>query len=265
MNNAMKNTLTLGLLLASGFACALADEQSIGESADSLGVGVPVTIQCNIDGARVYLDSDSVGTTPLTLSSVAPGKHALKLVPPDVENWLSEPMVDTLDVSGTAPIAARFSFEQKYLVLSTPSQASVFVGDSLMGTTPLVVKTASPSITLRLPGFEEVTLPTANAKRGILSADLKRIWQTTAEESIFKDSEENGSSLRLYLTGATTILAGATSAYFKVKADNTYSQYVRTGDPNQLAEVNRLDTAAGIALAVTQISLGIFTYFILSE
>lgn len=259
----MKQILALVLLLPSCLASVRADEDRVGGDADSAGVSV--TIQCNIEGTRVYLDSDSVGTTPLTLSAVAPGKHVVKLVPPDVENWLSEPLVDTMEVSGSTPVVAKFSFEQKYLVLSTPSQANVFAGDSLMGTTPLVVKTSAPSLTLRLPGFEEVTLPTANAKRGILSADLKKIWQSTTEESIFKDSEEKGSSLRLYLTGATTILAGATSAYFKVKADNTYSQYVRTGDPNQLAEVNRLDTAAGIALAVTQISLGIFTYFILSE
>jgi hypothetical protein len=94
---------------------------------------------------------------------------------------------------------------------------------------------------------------------------LRKIWQSDSEESIFTDSDNNGSSLRLYISGATTIIAGAASAYFKVKADNTYSQYVRSGDPNQLSEVNRLDTAAGIALVATQISLGLFAYFMLSE
>jgi hypothetical protein len=71
--------------------------------------------------------------------------------------------------------------------------------------------------------------------------------------------------LKLYVAGAATIIAGATSAYFKLKADNRYSDYIRTGNATSLAEVDRLDTAAGVALAATQISLGLFTYFLLSE
>lgn len=259
----MKTIITI-VILTSVFSFANAKEQ-----ADSLARPTAptssLTILTNVDGARVFLDSDSVGVTPLTIPSVALGKHRLKLVPPDVENWLTEPIVDSIQVQSGEPQTFRYSFNQKFLVLSTPTGAEIFSNDSLMGTTPLVIKTELQSLRLKKQGFEETTVEIANAKRGVLAVKLNKVWQSGADSSIFSDSEEKPSSLRLYITGATTILAGAASAYFKVKADNSYSNYVRTGDPSQLSEVNRLDTSAGIALAATQISLGLFTYFILSE
>lgn len=229
--------------------------------------GVDVTIQTTIEGARVYLDSDSLGITPLTIPSVKTGMHHIKLVPPDVENWLSEPILDSLLVqsSESGSQTFRYSFNQQFLILSSPSNAEVFSQDSLLGTTPLVIKTTLSSLKLKKEGFEDTKIEISNAKRGILSAQLKKLWQNGAEESTLKDENESGSSLRLYITGATTILAGAASAYFKVRADNSYGQYVSTGDPDKLSEVDRLDAAAGVALAATQISIGLFIYFILSE
>lgn len=261
--NLMKRILYV-LILTSVLSLAKAEERT-DSLARSAAPASSITIQTNVEGARVFLDSNSVGVTPLTIPVVALGKHRIKLIQPDVESWLNEPIVDSLLVQSGEPQMFRYSFNRKFLVLSSPTGAEVFSNDSLVGTTPMLIKTELPHPRLKKQGFEEATIDIANAKRGISSTQLKRVWQSGAEESIFKDSETNGSSLRLYITGATTILAGAASAYFKVKADNSYSQYVRTGDPNQLSEVNRLDTAAGIALAATQISLGLFTYFILSE
>lgn len=252
------------IILSLVFSAAVAQESADSLAAKNPSIS-PLTIQANVESARVFLDADSVGVTPLTIPAVTPGYHCVKIVPPNAESWLSEPIVDSILVQPRTAQTLHYSFTQKTLILSSPSGAEVFLKDSLVGTTPLVIKTVFPSFKLKKQGFEEADIEIASAKSGIVSTQLKKVWLSGAEESIFRDSEENGSSLRLYITGATTILAGAASAYFKVRADNSYSQYVRSGDPSQLSEVNRLDTAAGIALVATQMSLGLFTYFILSE
>ncbi|HXG01559.1 MAG TPA: PEGA domain-containing protein [Bacteroidota bacterium] len=216
-------------------------------------------------GAIVWLDGDSVGVTPLALNSVQPGKHHLRLLAPDLTNWLNDPVDDTIEVVAASVRNFRYELPSRTLVLTSPPEAQVFVNDTLVGTTPIVLNKPPSRFTLRRPGYADTTLDGTQTGRGIVSVRLQRTWTQSEEASIFKDSEERTSPLRLYLTGATTVIAGAVSAYYKVKADNLYSRYAQTGDPAQLAEVNRLDTAAGVALAVTQVSLGLFTYFLLSE
>ncbi len=255
----MKSFLFLSTIVSTiVFAQDKADSISSANSVSS------ITIQTNIEGARVFVDGDSVGTTPLTFQAT-PGIHRVKIISPDVASWLSEPVVDSILVEPGAPRRFRYSFAQKILVISSPSEAEVVLGDSVIGTTPLVIRSESASLRLRKNGYEEAPLDSTNMRRGILSTRLKKIWQNEGGESDSPDSEVKRSTLKLYISGAATVLAGATSAYFKVRADNSYSDYVRTGDRAQLSEVNRLDTTAGIALAATQIGLGLFTYFILSE
>ncbi len=243
------------------------------ESRDSLSAQpsppVRFTIVADQPGATVFLDADSVGTTPLMLTLTQGGKRHLRLVPGEATSWLVDPVSDTIDVdvlsSRGTQHTLRYTFSSKVLIVSTPAEAEVWRGDSLIGTTPLVVQRASPPLLLRKMGYADTTLDISQAPAGILKTSLQKVWKSAPDESLFKDVEESRSSLRLYITGATTVIAGAASAYFKVRADNLYSKYVRTGDPNQLAEVNRLDTAAGIALAATQLGLGLFAYFMLSE
>ncbi len=253
-------------LLFSLFACLpVAAQEAEDTTAVQTSPAGSLTIETDPPGALVFLDGDSVGITPLTISTPPSGKRHLLLVPREATHWLIDPIIDTIDIDPTTTQTKRYVFSQKLLLVSTPAEAQVFLGDSLIGTTPLVVHGGRGPLRIQKMGYADTTLDISHATRGILATSLKKVWQSTVEESIFKDSEESGSSLRLYITGVTTVLTGATSAYFKVKADNRYSQYRRTGDPNQLAEVNRLDTAAAIALAATQLSLGLFTYFLLTE
>ncbi len=237
------------------------------EKADTLAPNIlraaPITIKTDIEGALVFVDGDSLGTTPLTVS-LEPGRHYLRIISPDVENWLSPPVTDSISVVAASPQTLQYSVTPNILVLTSPSGAEVFASDSLIGTTPLVVKNGV-SLSLQKHGYEDLAVEAVNARRGVLSFPLKKVWQSNTEESSLKDSEEKRSPLRLYLTGAATILAGATTAYFKVKADNSYGNYLQTGQLNSLSETNRFDTAAGISLAATELSIGLFTYFMLSD
>jgi len=230
-----------------------------------------VTIQTNVESALVIMDSLRVGVTPLTIDSLASGKHIITLQHPDLANWLAGSITDTIQVIGNEPRTLRYAFPLRSFIISNPFGAAVYVGDSLYGTTPLLVTQSWPSgqstINLRKEGFEPITVDLADARRGILSLTLPHHWQKEgiAGPLLNDEGSESSRNLRLYVSGASTVISGVAAAYLKVKADDRYLQYAATGDPSLLSQTHRLDTAAGVALAVTQIALGFFTYFILSE
>lgn len=75
----------------------------------------------------------------------------------------------------------------------------------------------------------------------------------------------NGRTIALYTSGGIAIVAGIAAAYFKISADDRNDAYGITGNPALLEERRRLDTAAGIAFAATQIGFVVFSYLLLSE
>lgn len=66
------------------------------------------------------------------------------------------------------------------------------------------------------------------------------------------------------LIGTSTIF-GAAAAFFKIKADKKYDEYLQTGDKGILREVNKLDLYSGIAFGMLQINFGYLIYKFLTE
>jgi hypothetical protein len=68
-----------------------------------------------------------------------------------------------------------------------------------------------------------------------------------------------------YAAGTAMILSGITAAYLKDQANKDFDSYVQTRDPGALASTQSLDRQAGIALTITEVSLGVLLYLFLSE
>jgi hypothetical protein len=228
-----------------------------------------LTVSSATESAPVLIDSILVGRTPLTVDTLAPGLHHIRVVHPDLDNWLTSSVFDTLVLRPGETRSVRYTFESRYLLTSTPSGADILSGDSLVGRTPILLNAnkMQPAITLKKNGYEVSTFDVVNVERGVLGVVLKKKWQRELEDDpVFNDANGKGpDNLGLYITGATTVLSGVAAAYFKVRADDRYASYLSNGNPSLLSETNRLDTVAGVALVATQLSLGLFTYFILSR
>lgn len=68
-----------------------------------------------------------------------------------------------------------------------------------------------------------------------------------------------------YAAGAAMILSGITAAYLKDQANKDFDTYIQTRDSGTLATTQRLDRQAGVALTITEVSLGVLLYLFLSE
>jgi hypothetical protein len=106
--------------------------------------------------AKVFLDGDELGSTPLTLKRVLLGKHTIR-----VTKEMHRPFETEVNVESgkSTQVMARLSPAYGTLVVdSQPSGARVVVDDKKQGQTP---------VSLRLsPGLHHVEIGGANASRG---------------------------------------------------------------------------------------------------
>jgi len=100
-------------------------------------------------------------------------------------------------------------------------------------------------------------LPTGSGEERVIPRHPRRMVELLIEPA-------ERPVLPLILSGASSILAGGFSAYYKVKADEVYQEYLLTGDPAKLAETRKLDSVAGIALGASEIYFALFSYLLLS-
>lgn len=228
-----------------------------------------LVISTSPESAWVMLDSSVAGRTPCSLAVRAPARYHVRILSPDVSSWLSTSIDDTLEAMPGETVTRFFVLETWTLVTSSPMGAEIAVGDSILGTTPLIMRpgrlSSTTPLTFRLHGYEPATANLGMAAEGILRVPLRATSDMNIPVVPSGVTEARPSHLRLYLTGGGAIVAGAAAAYFKMKADNANNDYLATKDPAFSSDRDRFDTTSGVFLIVAQASLGLFVAFLMSE
>jgi hypothetical protein len=257
------------LLAAAGAFTAAHAESALPDSAAS-GSG-SITIQTGADTAIVFIDSVRAGTTPLTVDSLRGGKHILRLYQRDLDSWLTGRINDTVYLSPGEKRTLSYAFDRRVIVITDPSGAIVYMGDSAAGTTPCVISSGPGglprNVTVVRKGYEKTILSLPKGDPGIARIELQKTWQSEQSESPLMT--ESGSSehrgLRLYVAGGVAVAAGVAAAYFKIKADGKNALFQQSGDLSLQRETTRLDTSAAISLIITEVGFGLFSYYLLSD
>ena len=100
--------------------------------------------------------------------------------------------------------------------------------------------------------------------------DMKQTGYSSVQPNIYeyinKNKTENffSSSTFKILIGSAAVL-GSVAAYFKIKADRKYDDYLQTKNRSTLDEVDRLDLYSGIAFGLLQINFGYLIYKFLTD
>ncbi|MCK5572205.1 MAG: PEGA domain-containing protein [Bacteroidetes bacterium] len=240
-------------------------ETSPGQTAAS------ITVTTNIDSARLFIDSTFAGYTPTTVDTLSPGTYTLRLVHPEVTSWLTSNVTDTVTLSPGEARNLRYTLQEWYYLNSIPSGADIYINDSLAGATPMVLNalllTPGASVSLTKEGYDPAVAGPTEFQRGSLILPLTRIAGTEPLNGsiIMQQMPVSSNALRLHVAGYSTLLFGAMTAYLRIRADKANEQFFRTQNPAYLSRRDRLDSQAIAAILITQISLGLFIYFLLSE
>ncbi len=230
-----------------------------------------VIVESSIDSADVLLDGKCMGKTPVTLGSLSAGRHEVVVQHPDRTSWLAPVLAESLVVAPGDTQTVHFRFPRRFMISTDPYGAEVLAADSIYGRTPLLL-TVPPgkelgTVTLRKDGYDTLTLDPDTLRRGFYRGTLTPVWQRDENREMILGTigHKRSNTVPLYVTGTLTVVSGIAAAYFKTQADERFAEYNRTGDPGLLSQTHRLDTAAGVTLATTQVGLLLFSYFLLSE
>ena len=207
------------------------------------------------DSARIYVDGRLSGTGGLDIE-LGKGSHIIKASEAP-RLWNPRTLTDSINISGCGETKnIRFSFADFRYLNTSPQDASVSVHDSVIGYTPLFIPDSVSTVYLKKEGYspERINLISIPSDRKFdLRFTGKPYGKSFYRREIFK-----------YLLGGIVLLGGAT-AYFKLKADNRFSEYQATGIASKLTETRKYDLISGITMGALEINFGILLYYFLKD
>jgi hypothetical protein len=151
----------------------------ISTNAQQLKYGA-LSINSNPKGAKVYLDNDYKGETPLELKNVETGQYSLRITLPGYEDWTSTVVIlPILTVRISTDLTPKEVKEFGAIsVNSNPQGARVYLDNAYKGNTPLNIRDITVGrhkIRIMLSGYEEWTsdITVSSSRVARISADLK--------------------------------------------------------------------------------------------
>lgn len=226
-----------------------------------------ISIYCNIQNAKILLDTTLVGQTPLENYTIKPGFYILRVFSPDERSWFSKSYTDSIQIQPNENFVKNIELEYVWYISSFPSGADVYYNDSSVGKTPTVFYSKSEInlITFKKAGYERLAIPTDKNNSRIDVMLQTNATNILGDHNNFLSKDGNKLPGSVYVAAGGAVLFGATAAYTKIKADEYYKRYRMSGDASLLTQVRKLDTYSGISLAIAEISSLLLTYLLLSK
>ena len=238
-----------------------------GDHQDSLGTYSSISVAADISGIRIFVDTSYIGVAPLDSVKIAGGFHIIRFIHPDSRNWWLRAVVETVFVKPSEHLAYHVKFPYLYKISTVPFNATVTIGDSMYGTTPVVLTSYRDSVCVSVSkeGFKSIT-QTLPGDIGRFDFLLKQVDISAAAGGVlYLSSESSKGYTAIYFSAAATITAGTVAAYCKIKADGYYRDYQRSGNEALLGKVRSFDRASGISLVAAEIGFFLLSYLIFSQ
>ncbi|MBO5854017.1 MAG: PEGA domain-containing protein, partial [Bacteroidales bacterium] len=172
--------------------------------------------------AKVYIDDELRGTTPLKIKNIVPDKYEIRIekkgyeeiretisidegedfVFDEILNEIVEIEPETAAVENTEDVATEEIKEKKtkkskssLYVETTPKKAEVYIDEELEGTTPLKIKDIMPSeyeIRIEKNGYEEIvkTISISEGEKLVLNETLNEIIVEEPEIAAVENTED---------------------------------------------------------------------------
>gem|GEM_PF-3233312 len=151
--------------------------------------GGKLSVQSDPAGATVYLDGDPRGTTPVVLTDLDPGAHAVRVVLPNYVDWESTQSVKAgLTTTVKAPLVARM---EKFLVRQTELEPDALDNWSDLFHFYMVSKKYEQSSSALAHAVDTLIREPARSEayRNRLNTEIAKLW--SGEREVDLGSEED--------------------------------------------------------------------------
>lgn len=213
-------------------------------------------VETDSRSSLIFLDGNFAASGNLQIS-LPHGKYIIS-AKENIEKWNAKTFTDTFLIDDCGEYKTYYTFNDDVYLKTEPQDVEVYSGGILYGYTPLFINPDSfnRSIELRKEGYESKILQPGD----LLTDDIiklnyegKTAGRSFFEKDIFK-----------ILVGSLAVL-GATTAYFKLKADDEFEDYQFNGSSRSLDNTRRYDLISGISFAALQINFGVLIYFFILD
>lgn len=185
---------------------------------------------------------------------ILPGLYELKIIR-DIELWDSEMFTETINIPINEGVFKEFKFSKKILLETEPANAMVISKHDTLGNTPIFVNENRMDLVLQKENFLTKKVRVIDKNTKII---LEPINTTGVTVSFIKSNEFK------FLLGSLVTL-GTVAAYYKTKADDSFTLYQDTNDEKYLRSTKKFDLISGISFGLLQINFGYLIYSILIE
>ncbi len=162
-----------------------------------------ISIKSDPAQAKIFLDGDEVGVTPVILKSVIPGTHEVEVSMDGYESWSQ--IVD-IETDKEEAITAVLQIKAASLKIeSEPAKAMIFLDNKEVGTTPENITNLNPgkyTVEIRMDGYESWTeiVDVEADNENVLTAVLHKktgsisIKSRPSNAKIFLNGDETGTA-----------------------------------------------------------------------
>jgi len=204
---------------------------------------------------QIFLDDSLISDSNYSEIELPYGDYNLSVVKNN-SLWNAKTFKNSIHLQDCEIKKVFYSDKNKIYLDSSPQDAYVFKGDSLIGHTPLFINKSVNNLMLRKPGYTDLALP-----NNLLAERVKfnlHFTGVTKQESFFN-------STAFKILAGTVITLGAVTAYYKLKADDRFDEYKITHKQELLDQTKRYDLISGITFTALQINFGFILYKFLTE
>lgn len=232
------------VIIASSFCVLYAQESSNN-----------LTINTSSENAGLFIDTNFIGVGSEFQIELEPGIYSIKIVE-DLKIWNAEIITDTIQVENSEELILKYTFKEQTLLNTNPQDVYVFERDSLVGFTPILLEAGFKELKLDKPDYKSIYV----TPKEISNEKIPKLLFTGQPPK----QQFYGSTLFTILLG-TAIALGATTAYYKLEADDKFEEYKITGNPELVDEIDNYDLISAATLIALEVNLGLIIYFFLAE
>lgn len=222
-----------------------------------------VNINTEPNGAFVYIDSELVGRTPIVNLKIKVGTYTLKIKNPELSDWLEQDITQKIEIKENDTLNLSLTFEKFIKISSNPFSADIFLGDSVIGTTPAILKLKNllgKTLKITKKGYKDAEVFVDGKTQKI---EVNLTPQNGIETELRTEPKDKLKTV-IPIAGAS-VASGVISVYFKAKADKLYEEYLKTGDISKLNAVRTYDKIAGLTLIIFELTTAIAVYILLKD
>ncbi len=224
-------------------------------------------------GIEIRLNDKLLGHTPLPIICLPSGKYEIVARHPNPYIWGNFDWQDSILIVPLDTITIRPLFKKLFTVRTTPYDASVFLNNDSLGSTPFAFPINSHKnyqLLLKKNGYQDYTIDLNQVSSNFLTVDLvKNPSQLKLNELAQQRRSKHRYRALTYSFWGLSILTGLSTVYLKDQADAKYQQYLEAGSLKKMNQYykdsKKYDRYTYISLAALQGCFVLSSYFLIKS